>query len=58
MRRRSKLPIVLAALLFLLAAVAEIATSRSPVPHDDAVVTVDEAPAPGQRPAGLILTAF
>jgi hypothetical protein len=29
MRRRSKVPIVLAALLFLLGAVAEIATSRS-----------------------------
>ena len=66
MRRRSKVPIVLAALLFLLAAGAEIATSRNPVLQDDAeerqrralVVTVDEAPALGERPAGLIRAAF
>ena len=41
MQRRSTVPIVLAALLFILAAVAEIATSRR--------VIVDGAPAPAER---------
>jgi hypothetical protein len=61
MRRRSRVPIALAALFFLVAAGAEIATSRSPVLQDDPeelVVTVDEAPARGERPAGLIRATF
>ena len=52
MRKKSKLPIVLAALLFLLAAVAEIATSRS------GVMTVDDANAPVLRSAGLTPPTF
>jgi hypothetical protein len=41
MRKRSKAPIVLAALLFILAAVAEIVTGR--------MVVVDGTPAPAER---------
>jgi hypothetical protein len=51
MRRRSKVPIVLVALLFLLAAVAEIATSRI-------VVTADEASELAASTAGLTLATF
>jgi hypothetical protein len=49
MRRRSKVPIVLVALLFILAAVAEITTSRI-------VVTADQTPEP--RSAVLTLATF
>jgi hypothetical protein len=37
MQPTQKVPIVLATLLFILAAAAEIATSRSRLPQDDAV---------------------
>ena len=45
MQRKSTVPIVLAALLFILAAVAEIATGRS--------VVVDGTPAPVERACDL-----
>ena len=56
-----KLPIVLAALLFILAAVAEIATGRSPIPQDNAtdqarraaLTIVDEALARGDAAGSL-----
>lgn len=56
-----KLPIVLAALLFILAAVAEIATGRSRMPQDTvteqarraALVSMDEALARGDAAASL-----
>jgi hypothetical protein len=58
MRRKTKVPIVLAALLFLLAAVAEIAMSRSRGPQDDAeerqrravVLTVEDMGGPEMAP--------
>ncbi len=61
MQPTPKLPIVLVALLFILAAVAEIATGRSRTPQDDAaerarraaLVTVDEALARGDATAAL-----
>jgi hypothetical protein len=61
MQSPQKLPIVLAALLFILAAAAEIATGRSRLPQDDAteqarraaLVTMEEALARGDAAASL-----
>jgi hypothetical protein len=61
MQPPQKLPIVLAALLFMLAAIAEIATGRSRIPQDDAteqarraaLTTMDEALMRGDAAASL-----
>ena len=61
MQPPQKVPIVLVALLFLLAAIAEIATGRSRIPQDDAtqgarraaLVSMDKALARGDAAASL-----
>jgi hypothetical protein len=62
MKRTQRVPIVLVAVLFILAAVAEIATGRSRTPQDEgaerarlvALASVDEALAHGDAKAALV----